>query len=136
MVGLLYFLALVIFFHNGLVLFSQFLKPVDKRDIFSVLVEGVMATTSILAIFSENWCVLIVGFSIYRIIIQSIAVTASLQHQRPLPLLLWADILLVSGGVIAGVSEYYWIFALFYLIHWVLSYLIVRKALASRVPFH
>ncbi len=134
MIGLLYFFALVIIFHNLLVLFSLLRREDSQRYGWSIFQEVAMMAAAVFAMIDGHWAVLVVGFGLYRFCLTLHAAISAWLHHRPASPVLLANLLMVVGAAVTFATQWWWLFPACYVVFWILSYILARKALHSHLP--
>ena len=132
--GLLIVLALIILFHNALLIFNQLRQPPARRSVWVLLIEGLMASAAVLAMVQGLWEVLVLSFGVYRLILMGQSIWFSLQRRRCLSYMVGVDALLIAGAIVCWTTGWWWLFAPSYVVFWVLSFIVAKRAMEKTVP--
>ena len=125
----LYCIALVIVFHNLLLIFGALHVLREKKAIVTVLTELTMIAIVILAILLQRWEIMAVGFALHRSWIAIDSFIQSTRQQRFPSLLLPINLMAIVGAMVAYITQYWLVFVLTYGLFWLLTLFVGRKIL-------
>jgi len=130
---MLHFMALLIFLHNMIGLWGLLRQRQIRRDLLSLLFEGLMASLTILAVIVQKKIWLLLGFAGYRTLIILESAWINLRKQRPPSPVLPANLLVVGAALLSFWLDADWIFVIGYVIFWALSWWTARRMM-HRAP--
>mgnify|MGYP006272200963 CR=1 FL=1 len=125
--GLLYFLALVVMYHNILLIIGLLRRPNPRQHTFSLAMEVGMIVFALGSMLAGHIELFVLGFACYRLGIMLEAAVLAFRYQRSVSPLLPVNLLMVAGAIVAYVTTWWWVFALSYLLFWLLSFFIGKK---------
>ena len=126
----LYCIALVIVFHNLLLIYGALHVLREKKAIVTVLTELTMIGIVILAILLQRWEILAIGFAIHRSWIAIDSFIQSTRHNKNPSLLLPVNLLAIAGALVAYITHIWLIFILTYGLFWLLTLFVGRKIMS------
>jgi hypothetical protein len=125
MVGLLYFLSVIIALHCGLMLLALARMGRGSRNWYSSILGLAMIGTTFTAMWLGSWSVLALGFAVYRLLLMVETLIITWNRSRT-PLILPVNFLMIAGAIVAYCTGVWLIFVVSYCLYWAFSYLAAR----------
>ncbi|RMG58842.1 MAG: hypothetical protein D6722_23110 [Bacteroidetes bacterium] len=133
MIFLLALLALLILFHESLLVFSLLQSARSQKAWLPIGSGIVMISVALVAIMLQSWYVLAIGFGLYRLwVLVDISLSAIRQQRPPSPLLPINAFMVVATSVALGLDSF-WLFLGGYVLFWLSSLIVGRRILADRL---
>jgi hypothetical protein len=131
--GLLYFLALVVIYHNILLMIGLLSRPDPKQHWLAIAMEVAMILLALGAMLSQQMPIFVLGFACYRLATMLESSLIALRQRKAASPLLPVNLLMVSGAFVAYFTEMWWLFVLSYALFWILSFVIGRKLMQRKM---
>ncbi len=127
--GLFYFLSMIILVHSGLMIFALLRMDQGSKNLYSICVGAAMILTALIAIALGSWNLLALGFALNCLLLM--VETLIITWNRPgTPLIVPINLLMVTGAIVAFVSQIWLIFLLSYCLYWAASFLVSKYQLS------
>lgn len=125
-------LALLIIFHEAILVITLLQYNQGQKSWFAIMGGVVMVSVAIVAILLKSWMFLALGFGLYRLTVMlDMGVSALRRDRNPSPLMP-VNLLMAAGAGVASFAGWLWVFVVSYALFWLGSLLIGRRLMGSR----
>ncbi len=132
--ALLHFLAVVVIYHNLLLILGLMTRPDPRRHLIPIGLEVGMILFALGAMLSGELSAFVLAFGVYRLLAMLESACTALRQAKPLSSLLPVNLLVAASAFVAFFTACEWIFLVSYLLFWVISFVLGKKLMQRKMP--
>lgn len=127
MMLLFYIFAGIIIFHKGLLIYRLSHVDIRSKQIPSLIAAGLLVCLLVIAITGKSWVIFTLSYGLYILWTMGETIFFSMRNRKGSSPLLPIDLLLISGIILANMTEWWIIFVASYVVYWVLTFIVGRR---------
>lgn len=132
--ALLHFLAVVVIYHNLLLIIGLSARPDRRQHLLSILLEVGMILLAVGAMVHGDLSIFVLAFGVYRLLAMLESAWMAIRQSKSLSPLLPVNLLVAASAFVAYFTACWWIFMISYLLFWVISFLLGKKLMQRQLP--
>ena len=129
---ILYLFCAIIIFHDFLLIFGLLKAPETKKHLFSIFIGVAMILMAIVSIGLNSWNWLILSYVGYRLLVMLDTIIPAIRQQRRASPLLPVNLFVVSGGLLAYITQWWIVFMISYAVSWIWTLIVGRRLLQEK----